>query len=582
MAFWLTITTVSSDGASVAEIIARFHDSEDLHVLVTAHRGGYLSTSGAILPENSLTAIARSIDHGADILEVDLRSTSDGHLVIMHDDTVSRTTNGSGTVSSMTLAQIKALRLLGPDGKPTTQQVPTFAEVMALAKGKAMVNLDKLEVTDPASMAAALNILRTTGTVNQAIFKGSAPATSVKAALASYPDQIQYMPVLTDSTAAAVVAMLDELHPPAVELIFASATTPMLAPEVIAKAKETGTRIWINSLWASLNGGHHDDLAIAGNPDGSWGWLLGRGASILQTDYLTDLGTYLHRKGLRDNPPSVTSVNFDFRDGTLQGWQNAKSSPTGATTFVADTGTYGDRTPGVRDLYKIVHTPFLTGRDTYHQTLLLRSPEFHLHGLKDYQAIGFSLLGGIGGSAAAPSSDTLLPLIAKPAGFLGLALRRSRDGAYLLSARRNATGQGQAWQAVTWDAATLRTAIANDQPDENYTLDLIDAFGPDSPTGTVSWGWVALDAVTYPWTGPGDPTTTSIRTFDLQQMALEWSSYPGFTYQVYRSPDLSPDGWSPVSEPLPATPPLNQFIIPASSLSPHRGFFRVESGDTAE
>jgi len=582
MAFWLTITTISSAGASIGEILERFHDAEDPHVLVAAHRGGYLSANGAILPENSLLAIARSIDRGTEILEIDLRSTSDGHLVIMHDSTVTRTTNGSGAVSSMTLAQIKALRLRSPDGTITTQQVPTFAEMMAMVKGKAMVNLDKLDVTDPASMAAAMQVLRDTGTVNHALFKGSAPAASVKAALATYPEQIHYMPVLTDTTSATVVATLDALRPPAVELIFASSTTTMLRPEVIAKAKETSTRIWINSLWSSLNGGHHDDLAIAGDTNGSWGWILGKGATIVQTDYTSELAGYLHRLGKRDDSPSVTSVDYGFLDGTLQGWKNMKQSPTGATGFIVDAETYGGRTPAVHGLFKVVHTPFLTGRDTYHHTLVLRSPAFRLHGLKSHQTIGFSLLGGTGGTASAPASDAHLPAVAGSSGFLGLALRRASDGRYLLSTRRSATGQGTAWQRAAWDAGAISAVIGDDSPEESYTLDLIDAFGPDASSGTVSWGWIALDAVTIPWTGSGDPSIPVLKTFDFRNMILEWSSYPGFTYQVYRSMDLGADQWSPASTELPATPPLNRFAIPSNPLLPGREFFRVECGEPVE
>jgi glycerophosphoryl diester phosphodiesterase len=582
MAFWLTITTISSAGDSIGEILERFHDAEDPHVLIAAHRGGYLSANGAILPENSLLAIARSIDRGTEILEIDLRSTSDGHLVIMHDATVTRTTNGSGAVSSMTLAQIKALRLRSPDGTVTGEQVPTFAEVMAVVKGKAMVNLDKLDVTDPALMAAAMQVLRDTDTVNHALFKGSASAASVKAALESYPEELQYMPVLTDTTSAAVVAMLDALRPPSVELIFASATTPMLSPEVIAKAKETSTRIWINSLWSNLNGGHHDDLAIDGNTDGSWGWILGKGATIVQTDYTAELASYLHRLGKRADSPPVTSIDYGFLDGTLQGWKNVKQSPTGATGFIVDAETYGGRTPAVLGLFKVVHTPFLPGRDTYHHTLVLRSPEFRLHGLKSYQTIGFSLLGGTGGTASAPASDGHLPAVAGASGFLGIALRRASDGRYLLSTSRSATGQGEAWQRAAWDARAISAVIGNDSPDERYTLDLIDAFGPDAPSGTAPWGWIALDAVTIPWTGSGDPTMPVIKAFDFQRMIIEWNSYPGFTYQVYRSIDLGANDWTPASVELPATPPLNQFAIPAGVPFPSREYFRVVRGDPAE
>lgn len=289
---------------AIGEILRRFHNAEDPHVLVAAHRGGYLSDDGAILPENSLPALERSIAAGAEILEIDLRPTSDGHLVLMHDATVDRTTDRCGAVASMTLAQIKALQLLGPDGTATPERVPTFAEVMALAKGRVMVNLDKLEVTHPPSLAAAVEVLRSTATIDQALFKGSAPAGAVKPALAAHAGPLLYMPVLCDTSAETVLSVLETLQPPAIELIFASATTPMLDARILDRARDTGTRIWINSLWSHLNGNHHDALALEGDSDASWGWLVAQGASILQTDYPVELAGYLHRLGRRHRPPS--------------------------------------------------------------------------------------------------------------------------------------------------------------------------------------------------------------------------------------------------------------------------------------
>jgi glycerophosphoryl diester phosphodiesterase len=74
------------------------------HPLVMAHRGG-----AGLWPENTLYAFSRAAEMGVDVLETDLHSTSDGALVIMHDPRVDRTTNGTGPISGMTLAQLKKL-----------------------------------------------------------------------------------------------------------------------------------------------------------------------------------------------------------------------------------------------------------------------------------------------------------------------------------------------------------------------------------------------------------------------------------------------------------------------------------------
>ena len=73
-------------------------------IAVISHRGEHLAH-----PENTLPAFQAAIDAGADFFELDVRTTSDGRLVLMHDRTVDRTTNSKGTVREMTLEQIRGL-----------------------------------------------------------------------------------------------------------------------------------------------------------------------------------------------------------------------------------------------------------------------------------------------------------------------------------------------------------------------------------------------------------------------------------------------------------------------------------------
>ncbi|MCB9419693.1 MAG: glycerophosphodiester phosphodiesterase [Ardenticatenaceae bacterium] len=72
--------------------------------MVIAHQGGE-----GLRPSNTMAAFQNAVDLGVDVLEMDLHSTQDGVLVIMHDDTVDRTTDGTGAIKEMTLAEIKQL-----------------------------------------------------------------------------------------------------------------------------------------------------------------------------------------------------------------------------------------------------------------------------------------------------------------------------------------------------------------------------------------------------------------------------------------------------------------------------------------
>src|SRR5690606_32707214 len=77
-----------------------------------------------------------------------------------------------------------------------------------------------------------------------------------------------------------------------------SEQSPLLSGPMEAM-KNNGVRIWINSLWPRLNAGHDDERAVY-EPDEAWGWLIDKGASIIQTDRPSELLAYLEARGLRN------------------------------------------------------------------------------------------------------------------------------------------------------------------------------------------------------------------------------------------------------------------------------------------
>jgi len=102
--------------------------------MLVAHRGG-----AKLAPENTLPAFRSAVEEwGADMLEMDVRLTRDGRVVVIHDDTVDRTTDGTGLVSDFTLAEVRGLdagyHFVDLDGRPTFRgrsvRVPTFGEVL--------------------------------------------------------------------------------------------------------------------------------------------------------------------------------------------------------------------------------------------------------------------------------------------------------------------------------------------------------------------------------------------------------------------------------------------------------------------
>lgn len=118
--------------------------------LIAAHRG--LVATG--VSENSLDAIRSAAGAGLDAVEIDLRATADGVIVLSHDATVDRVTTGRGRVSRFTLAEIRALSL-----KTGSGPLATFEEALEATKGtptKLLLDLKRAGAIDPAHLVAAV------------------------------------------------------------------------------------------------------------------------------------------------------------------------------------------------------------------------------------------------------------------------------------------------------------------------------------------------------------------------------------------------------------------------------------------
>lgn len=279
--------------AQVTKLINELHHPDNKKIMVAAHRGDWRNA-----PENSLQAYKLAIEMGVDVIEVDLNKTSDGVIVIMHDGTIDRTTDGTGKPSDYTLKQLKKFHLKNGLGITTTHTIPTLEEVMKLAKGKVLVNLDK----SYPYYNEAYKILKETGTVNQAIFKTDEHYRTVRNKYNKLLDSITFMPVIWLNESVAKQTIIDyqkAIKPIAFELIFDQDTSKILVNNSFIKAH--GARIWINAMWASLNGGHTDDMAVEQkDTKDSWDWLIAHGATIIQTDRPKELLKYLRKKSLHD------------------------------------------------------------------------------------------------------------------------------------------------------------------------------------------------------------------------------------------------------------------------------------------
>lgn len=261
-------------------------------ILVAAHRGDWRNA-----PENSMNALFYCIEKGFDMMELDVKMTKDSQMVVMHDNTIDRTTNGKGKVSDYTLADLQKLRLKNGLGRVTQNQIPTFKEMMLAAKGKILINVDK----GNDHLSEVFAVLKETETLNQAIVNiGDNIDLQKLNSEAKIPENASIMVVvnMVNQNALEIIKSYKPFARSVIQPIFNTDTLSNLNElPTIAKTQI----IWLNSLWPSLNGGHDDDRAVElKQEEESWGWLIDRKPSILQSDRPTELMNYLKKKKLHN------------------------------------------------------------------------------------------------------------------------------------------------------------------------------------------------------------------------------------------------------------------------------------------
>ncbi len=277
------------------------HRLADPHggLIVIAHRGCHeaapLHKLGTT-PENSMAALRQCVALGADVMETDVRRSRDGHLVIMHDDSVDRTTNGTGKVADLSLAQLKALRLRQDEGGATAgisdQTIPTLDELLALAKDRIVLNLDVKDMI----YGEVVDAVHRAGAQNRVIVKTFAGIASVPLATIPPYNRVPFAvipitadPMATDVTQIIGSQMQGQVRPIAIELPVLPLTT---LPAVMSRARELGVPIWINTLFKGFVAGLGGDPEARHDPAAVWGRLTDMGVRLIQTDAVEALLRY--------------------------------------------------------------------------------------------------------------------------------------------------------------------------------------------------------------------------------------------------------------------------------------------------
>lgn len=128
--------------------------------LICGHRG-----FGKFAAENSLAAFRLAAEKGVDMIEIDIRASKDGNLVIMHDASINRTTNGEGNVSQLTYAELSSSFLYN-GGSLTTERIPLLTEALEVARGKLYIDID----VKSSHLRETYEMIKMYGMLNQVLF----------------------------------------------------------------------------------------------------------------------------------------------------------------------------------------------------------------------------------------------------------------------------------------------------------------------------------------------------------------------------------------------------------------------------
>ncbi|MFN5323327.1 MAG: glycerophosphodiester phosphodiesterase family protein [Bacteroidota bacterium] len=241
-------------------------------------------------PENSLAGLAFCIENGVDVVELDVQRTRDGKLILMHDATLNRTTNGKGKVANLNWDQVSKLKLKDRRKKITEHGVPLLEDALKMARGKIVVNIDKAG----ANMRHIKKLVDSLQCGDYVILKGVVQQDAPIGLDVNRKGKPVFMPIFTHKSKS-WDSILYRYRPPMAELLLPHDSTFLTRPGTLNTFKDYGCQIWVNALYDQIAGG----ISEGKGAYASWDHLLSVGPRFIQTDYPIELMLYLSSLGLR-------------------------------------------------------------------------------------------------------------------------------------------------------------------------------------------------------------------------------------------------------------------------------------------
>ena len=228
------------------KILAEINNPKSKYVVVISHRGDWRN-----YPENSIPAIESIIRMGVDMMELDVKMTKDSVLVLSHDKTIDRMTNGKGLISEMTYDSIMTFNLKRAHNVATdTLKITTLREALLCCKDRILVNVDHAYpyYKEIVEMAEEL------GMTGQILMKGKSNIDKVNEDMSKHENNLLYMPII-------------DINKPKGKKLFAEYQERGVVPmayevcwqhwgkelqDCVDAIHKSGSKLWVNTLWSSL------------------------------------------------------------------------------------------------------------------------------------------------------------------------------------------------------------------------------------------------------------------------------------------------------------------------------------------
>ena len=279
------------------KILAEINDPNSDYVVVISHRGDWRNW-----PENSIPAIESIIKMGVDMMELDVKMTKDSVLVLMHDQTINRMTNGKGYISDMTYDSLMTFNLKRAHNvKTDSLKIPTLREALLCCKDRILVNVDHAYPY----YKEIVELTEELGVTGQVLMKGKSNIDKVNEDMAKHENNLLYMPIIDINRPKGQALFAEYLERNVVPMAF-EVCWQVPGEEIdncAAEIKKMGSKLWVNTFWPSVCGGlgNDDDAALAAaDPAEVYAQYLEMGASMIQTDRPELLIKYLRSVGRHD------------------------------------------------------------------------------------------------------------------------------------------------------------------------------------------------------------------------------------------------------------------------------------------